>query len=351
MSRPRSQTRSRLVVERLEGRELLDASPVAAQFVTGLYYDLLHRSPSQPEVSAWVGFLAAGHTRDEVAAAFISSGEYRINLIRHDYETLLGREPEAGVTTRWLGLMNLGMGQQSLLLNIVMSAEYSQRNGGTNQSWVTALYRDVLGRTPDPGPLVTWTRALDIGLARGTVAISFIFGAEEDSRNIAGAYETVLGRNVDPGAATSWFGAFQQGMGTEQLLQALFASGEYLTQQSGVNPALDDNAGGSGILAFGAAPLTITLQAAHSAINGQPTVTVSLNDATFDGRVRFDVDANGDAGFSNAADLNQTIGLINPRTQSFSLNPLGHGTYLVRARIYDGFGRLYVSPTVTVTIA
>src|SRR5262249_47756596 len=150
---------AQLGIERLEERQMLDAAlPSSAQFVTALYYDVLHRSPSTAEVAAWAGFLDQGHSRDDVATSFIMSSEYRIDLIRQDYETLLGRDPEAGVTTTWLRSMTRGMGEQSLLLNIVSSAEYYQRNGGTNQGWLTALYRDVLGRTPDAGPLRAWTR-------------------------------------------------------------------------------------------------------------------------------------------------------------------------------------------------
>src|SRR6516162_4966807 len=98
----KSQSVTRLSVESLEQRQMLDAGlPSSAQFVTALYYDLLHRSPSQADVAAWAGFLDAGHSRDDVANSFISSPGYRFNLLRQDYETLLGRDPEAGIAATW----------------------------------------------------------------------------------------------------------------------------------------------------------------------------------------------------------------------------------------------------------
>src|SRR6516164_5560941 len=82
-SRPVHGKRTQLGIERLEERQMLDAAlPNAAQFVTALYYDVMHRSPSPTEVAAWAGFLNQGHSRDQVAASFVMSGEYRIDLIR-----------------------------------------------------------------------------------------------------------------------------------------------------------------------------------------------------------------------------------------------------------------------------
>ena len=350
-SRPVHGKRTQLGIERLEERQMLDAAlPNAAQFVTALYYDVMHRSPSPTEVAAWAGFLNQGHSRDQVAASFVMSGEYRIDLIRQDYETLLGRDPEAGVTTTWLRSMSRGMGEQSLLLNIVSSAEYYQRNGGTNASWVTALYRDVLGRTPDAGPLRVWTRMLDNGVPRGSVAIEFVFSPEQDNRIIASEYETFLGRSPDPGSAIGWLAAFEHGTSAEQLLETLVSSTEYLGQQYGVNLALDVGSGGTSIPASGAAPLNVVLQIPDFTTNVYPMVTISVGNAGFTGRVRIDVDADHNGIFDDPTDMNETTALINPQKNSFVLNYLGRGTYLVRARVTDGFGRTYLSQTMSITV-
>src|SRR5438309_786701 len=100
---------TRLAIERLEDRQLLSAS--AGQFITGLYYDLLHRSPSQSEVTAWTGLLKAGLSPHDVAKGFATSPEYRYDLIQHDYETLLGREPDAASTVAWSRAMQRGMAE------------------------------------------------------------------------------------------------------------------------------------------------------------------------------------------------------------------------------------------------
>jgi hypothetical protein len=339
---------ARLMLERLENRELLDATP--AQFVTGLYYDVLHRSPSPAELAAWTGVLSAGHTRGELATGFVTSGEYRFDLIRHYYNALLGREPEATATATWLHAMTRGMSEQSLLLNIVVSDEYFQRNGGTNVAWVTALYQDVLGRVPDAGPLSSWTRQLNLGIPRGTIALEIVFSPEKDIKIIASTYQAILGRNPDTGAAVAWFAAFQQGMGKEQLLESLVSSNEYLNQQSEVTSS-DVGSGGTDFTVLGAPALTVTLQVPASASSANPTITVIVNDPNFAGRVRIDVDAQGDVNFANPADLSQTTVLINPQKHSFMLNSLGTGTYAVRARVFDAFANVFTSETATITIS
>ena len=74
--------RSNLSVEPLEERALLDtglghalAPTPSERYVTGLYYDLLHRQPHQGEVLAWANSLDAGATREAVALGFIDSAE------------------------------------------------------------------------------------------------------------------------------------------------------------------------------------------------------------------------------------------------------------------------------------
>jgi hypothetical protein len=341
--------RSRLTVERLEDRELLDAAS-AAQFITGLYYDLLHRAPGQGEVANWTGWLYSGHARADAATAIINSTEYRLDLIRHDYESFLGREPDVVAIQGWLKSLAQGMTQRRLLLDIVASPEYYQHSGGTNAAWVIELYHDVLNRAPDSARLTSFVHQLDRGITLKSIAIDVIFGSDEDNRIITTAYKALLGRSPDAGAVSQWSTAFHQGHTTEQLLEALASSPEYLDQQSGVNVALDVGAPGSGIPAAGSPSLSITLKAPAFTTNVSPFVTVTVSDPNFEGRVRIDVDSKHNGSFTDPGDSSQTTALINPQKHRFELNYLGRGRFQIRARVFDIFGNLAASQILTVVI-
>src|SRR5262249_40939482 len=164
---PRRQLTARPSVEALEKRELLDSStsllvqpkivphgappPVFdhSAFVTGLYFDLLQRQPQASEVAIWNAALNAGASRAQVANGFLASDEYHADLIRQDYQTLLGRAADPVGLQFWLQAMRKGLSPQQTTAAFLASGEYYQRQGGTLQGWLNALYHDTLGRAAD----------------------------------------------------------------------------------------------------------------------------------------------------------------------------------------------------------
>src|SRR5437016_11679707 len=103
-------------LELLEDRRLLDAAPVnpVAPFVTGLYQDLLLRSPQPAEVDYWVGRINHGLPRPQVAEQFVHSAEYGMVQIEQDYVQLLSRMPEAPALDGWLQALQAGMTPEQL---------------------------------------------------------------------------------------------------------------------------------------------------------------------------------------------------------------------------------------------
>jgi hypothetical protein len=225
---------SRLRLEQLERRELLDTG--TAHFVTGLYFDLLHRQPQVPEVASWMALMdTTGASRGQVASSFLGSGEYQSGVIVNDYQTFLGRSPEAGVVPAWLTAMQQGLTAQPLLASLLSSNEYYQKQGGTNAAWLTGLYRDLLGRQPDVAGLAAWNQALQGGKSRDDVARAFVYSGEADTQLVQAAYRNILGRTADASGLANWSSALSQGLTVEQLAQTLAASQEYFNQQVGVN--------------------------------------------------------------------------------------------------------------------
>jgi hypothetical protein len=92
-------------------------------FVTGLYQEVLERTPSNAEIAGWEVALDDGASRLQVATAFLTSQEYRTDLIEADYMTFLLRSADSGGLTAWLNALNAGATDQEVLAQIFGSPE------------------------------------------------------------------------------------------------------------------------------------------------------------------------------------------------------------------------------------
>jgi hypothetical protein len=348
--RPRHSIRPTL--ERLETRTMPTAvaGPAAAQVVTGLYIDLLHRAPLSAEINAWISPVDGTVDPAVVTAGILDGTEYRTAMINADYEALLGRGPESGRLGAILTQMQQGMTAQQLLLQIVASTEFYQtRGGGTPAGWLTAVYVDVLGRLPDTNGLLWWSQRIQGGTSDVTVANSLISSVEADSRLVDGLYQTLLGRTADQTGSNTWVMAMSKGLTIEQVAEGLASSSEYLGQQIGINVAATVAAAG-GQTNRGAANATVALYAPDFSKSTQPVIAVAVTNPTFVGRVRIDVDMNNDSSFSSPGDVNQTVGFVTPNAPAVTLNPLPAGHYLLRVRATDLAGNEITSAPVSMVV-
>jgi hypothetical protein len=282
---------SRPTLETLEDRTLLDSGamnllpivqpgngpppqPNASALITAYYFDLLHRQPSAQEVAGWTAIINSRATRAQVAADFITSAEYRTNEIVNDYQTILGRVPSSTEISNWLAAMAQGMDAQQATALFYASDEYFAKNGSTEQSWLTAMYRGLLGRTPDAPGLSAWLAALANGATRQTVAGAVVYSYEESGRLVAMAYQNILGRNPDPTAA-NWTAALQHGLTLERLDISLASSPEYVNLALGSTfPVLGAGSSTSAAAAT-AMPNTPASSSPRSAAAGSSAVTLS----------------------------------------------------------------------------
>jgi hypothetical protein len=131
----------------------------------------------------------------------------------------------SGVAT-WSNLLAAGGRQENVLTNIIASAEYYAKSGGTDAAFVRALYQDVLGRTAVQADIDYWTGVLRLA-GRSAVVWGFVNSDEYRGGLIAGWYQRYLGRAADAGALGWWLGQMRQGMTQEQVQAALLTSAEY----------------------------------------------------------------------------------------------------------------------------
>lgn len=94
------------------------------EFITGLYADVLNRgNASTADLAFWETVLDSGMSRASVAAAFLTSHEYRTDLVQNDYLTFLNRAADPGGLTIWVNALNAAFTDRELLAAILGSPE------------------------------------------------------------------------------------------------------------------------------------------------------------------------------------------------------------------------------------
>jgi uncharacterized repeat protein (TIGR01451 family) len=179
---------------------------------------------------------------DTAANALTQSDEFFTNLVAEDYTQLLHRTPSAGEIASWVGLLKSGLSDEQVLASFTSSAEYYLQAGGTDESWLDALYHDLLGRGPDAAGEASWLQALASGTSRFDVALAIATSVEHESVVVAADYERYLGRSADAAEITGWVDKLEHGMSDEQVAAAFVASDEFFSDHGNSLPSWLDAA-------------------------------------------------------------------------------------------------------------
>jgi hypothetical protein len=153
-----------LTVEELEWRELLSAA--SDLFLSRVYPDLLQRPPDPAGLTAWGGILDHGTSRETVALGIQDSQEYHTHQIHDRYAQLLCRTPDPFGRAAFLSFLDHGGTADDLTARVLSSPEYDQAHGGNVAAFLTAVYHDLLDRTPDALGMTAFTAALAAGASR-----------------------------------------------------------------------------------------------------------------------------------------------------------------------------------------
>ncbi|MDE2058521.1 MAG: DUF4214 domain-containing protein [candidate division NC10 bacterium] len=211
---------------RIDALTAVQFKDAISAFVTGLYVQVLGRTPDQAGLAAWAGFLRANCNPDgfrTIAQAFFDSEEFRTvrpltltGLVTVLYRTFLERDPDSSGLVFWADQFR----QERLSLALegfILSAEFqSLLPDRTDRAAVTAVvtrfYTEILGRAPEPAGLAFW---VDHIVATGDLegaAVAFSASPEFEARAltfrdyVTVLYRTFLGRNPDPGGLDFWEG-------------------------------------------------------------------------------------------------------------------------------------------------
>jgi hypothetical protein len=190
------------MVELLEERCLLTTN---TGFVTQLYSDLLHRTPDAGGLQGFVSALDSGQlTRAQVVQTFITSPEGRVNEVNDLFTRFLGRTDTDSSLTAFTNFLNQGGTEPQIAAVILGSQEYFQSHGGTNSSFLAAVYTDVLHRPIDAVGAAAWGQALTNGVSRQDVAAAILNSPEGQMNQVNDLYTRFLGRSADVGGLAFW---------------------------------------------------------------------------------------------------------------------------------------------------
>ena len=143
------------------------------------------------------------------------------------YQATLGRDPDVGGFQEWAKAVRGGMSLQTAAGSFVGSAEFQASYGSlSNTQFVTLLYSNVLGRSPDAAGLSAWVTSLDAGNSRANVVTGFSESTEfknntsldvdayltskysaEHQGEVYRMYRATLGRDPDSTGFLNWMNA------------------------------------------------------------------------------------------------------------------------------------------------
>ncbi|HLJ97755.1 MAG TPA: DUF4214 domain-containing protein [Gemmataceae bacterium] len=216
-------------------------------FVTALYTNpsILGRSsaPSLSELNGWLSSLSQTElaVRSGVVSTILHSDEYRVLLINTFFNHYLHRPASAGDVNAWLGLLQRGMTDEAFLSAVVASDEYFNNHGGTNASWLTAIYSDLLNRPLDPGGQTFFLGQLQNGVSRSQVVQILATSTEYRTDLIQADFQKYLGRPASAADVAIYLGALQSGASDEGIIAAIVSSAEYFARQAGTATTLAAN--------------------------------------------------------------------------------------------------------------
>lgn len=195
------------------------------RYIDALYLQFLGRRATSADISYWARDVQSGN-RAGVTRALAVSDEWagvRINAL---YSTILDRSADHAGRQYWRAKVAAGTRLEDVAAGFYASREYFIRQGGSNQAFVTGLYRDILGRSPDPG-LHFWVALLNTGRANRHGVASGLYASTESRRDrVTDLYGAVLNRRPDGGGLAYWSTSLLT-LGDIALASHLASSSEY----------------------------------------------------------------------------------------------------------------------------
>jgi hypothetical protein len=201
------------------------------------YRDFLGREGEVAGVTAWTNYMQSGLSKPAVIESFFNSQEFQIARapVVRLYWAFFNRIPDYNGLTYWVNTYRAGAGTPlgAIASSFAASPEFIATYGAlSNEAYVTLVYRNVLGRVPDPVGFAYWVDQLNNGMSRGDLMVGFSESGEYQVISYNRVYVTMmyvgmLKRSPDQGGFDAWKAYLDAGYSGQLLIQGFFDSVEY----------------------------------------------------------------------------------------------------------------------------
>ncbi len=159
----------------------LDPQDIAI-YVNLAFERLNGRAPTAEEAVRWRAAVAEGG-RISLARELVAGDHFAGVLVDDLYRSALDRAADPSGRRYWVATMADGLRYEHLGTLFFGSPEYYRRAGGTDQTFVTSLYRNILDRQPDAGGMQYWLSQLGNDRATSADVANAFFRSVESRRN------------------------------------------------------------------------------------------------------------------------------------------------------------------------
>ncbi len=244
-----------------------EISPLEA-YVRRCYKIIMEREGDAEGVQFWITTLKSGSAAGaDIVSLFCSSNEFHNRNLNHSriaeilYNTMMGRQPDAGGLSFWTGLLDNGTSVDSIIAGFASSEEFARicaEYGITPvfpaepevnplDAYIRRCYTLILQREGEAEGVQYWTEALRFGYATGADIVLLFCSSDEfqsrnlDNRHIAEIlYNTMMGRQPDAGGLAFWTGLLDSGIPIETIISGFASSAEFagICEEYGIIPTL-----------------------------------------------------------------------------------------------------------------
>ncbi|HEX7446380.1 MAG TPA: PKD domain-containing protein, partial [Pirellulales bacterium] len=203
------------------------------RWISEVYRDLLGRAVDPDALAYWTKQAAAGEKLSQIVSQIQQAGpdhEYYNHQVEALYAKYLHRAADPQGLDSFVTALVGGATLDQVAARIVGSQEYyASQGGGTNSGFVTAMFRDVLGRPISSQDLGYFQQQLS---HEGRVAVANqVFGSDEYRHVLVNEdFELLLDRPAEASAQSFYAAQLAHGASNDAVLAAIAATDEYFAK-------------------------------------------------------------------------------------------------------------------------
>lgn len=214
-----------------KGTAAVNVLSQAGGVIWKFYEQVLHRDPDYAGLQGWIDNFNNGGTPGNIAVGFFQSTELLNQIISGYYWQYLGRGPTGNDLPFWENAWRQAGGPESIRAEFAISPEFNalagNQSGANPAGWITALYQRILNRTPEPGAVPFWEKALTSGTSDYQVALDFVTSSEDYDNDVTGWYFEYLGRGPSLAEQAQYANQMLGGLTDRDIEEAITNLAEY----------------------------------------------------------------------------------------------------------------------------